>query len=233
VPGLGTANDGRACPSTRDFSIVDQDQSDNVTTTYLISATGKIAQDTQANAAALGGQVQKNGSDERLLTLVDTAIGCTPWMAPDLADRGHLVTALPLNELQAAADQKAPIALVPALDPMVLVNNQANLAKLNAYRVAVDQPRVSSLRRASTKTYCTNLLAIAPERFLLDKPLTQQAASPDPAVANSLFTFLAQRFVATYGPGNLNCQKLIQQKDPITVKTDANGVAIAATITLP
>jgi hypothetical protein len=130
VPGLGTANNGLVCPSARDFAIVDQDQSDNVTTTYLISATRQIAQDTQANAAALGGQVQKNGSDERLLTLVDTAIGCTPWMAPDLADRGHLVTALPLNELQAAADQKAPIALVPALDPMVLVNNQANLAKL-------------------------------------------------------------------------------------------------------
>jgi hypothetical protein len=233
VPTLGTANDKLACPSTRDFSIVDQDQSDNVTTTYLISATGQIAQDTQANAAALGGQVQKNGSDERLLTLVDAAIGCTPWMAPDLADNGHMVTALPLNELQAAADQKAPIALVPAGDPMVLVNNHANLAKLNAYRVAVDQPRVGSLAMASTKTYCANLLAIAPQHFLLDKPMTQQAASPDAAVANSLFTFLAQRFVATYGPGNLNCQKLIHQKDPVTVKTNAKGVAIDATINIP
>jgi hypothetical protein len=34
-PALGTANDGMTCPTVRDFSVVDQDQSDNVTTTYL------------------------------------------------------------------------------------------------------------------------------------------------------------------------------------------------------
>ncbi len=56
-PALGTALDGQPCPTTRDFSIVDQDPSDNVTTTYLVTASGQIAQDTQANAAALGSQV--------------------------------------------------------------------------------------------------------------------------------------------------------------------------------
>src|SRR3989440_6651329 len=72
-PPLGKAKDGLPCPTTRDFSIVDQDQSDNVTTSYLITASGKVAQDTQANAATLQGQgqVAKNGSDERLLTVVD------------------------------------------------------------------------------------------------------------------------------------------------------------------
>ncbi|HEY4026666.1 MAG TPA: hypothetical protein VGO86_09565, partial [Candidatus Dormibacteraeota bacterium] len=29
VPALGTARDGKPCPTTRDFSVVDQDQSDN------------------------------------------------------------------------------------------------------------------------------------------------------------------------------------------------------------
>ncbi|HEY6287611.1 MAG TPA: hypothetical protein VIX20_18220, partial [Ktedonobacteraceae bacterium] len=56
--------------------------------------------------------------------------------------------------------------------------------------------------------------------------------APDPAAANTLFTFLAQRFVASYGaaaPG-LNCAKLIGQPDPISVKTNGDGVAIDATI---
>src|SRR5206468_2767807 len=52
-PGLGIAKDGRPCPSVRDFSVVDQDQSDNVTTTYLVTANGEVAQMTTANAATL------------------------------------------------------------------------------------------------------------------------------------------------------------------------------------
>src|SRR5438270_793023 len=44
-PALGTARDGRPCPTTRDFSVVDQDQSDNTTTQYLVTAGGLVAQD--------------------------------------------------------------------------------------------------------------------------------------------------------------------------------------------
>ena len=228
-PALGMGQDGRTCPTTRAFSIVDQDQSDNVTTTYLITASGRVAQNNRANAAALGAQVQKNGSDERLLTLVDSALGCTPWKAPDLADPGQMVPALPLNELQASARQAAPIALVPAGDPMVLNNNQPALNKINAYRSGVDQPPARSLAAASTTTYCRHLLAVGPARIKLDMPLTQGRPSADPAAANSLFTFLAQRFVASYGPNGLNCVGLLNTPDPITVTTDANGVAISAT----
>src|SRR6266487_2950409 len=50
-PPLGMAMDGQTCPTTRDYSIVDQDQSDNVTATYLVTASGQTAQDTQDNAA--------------------------------------------------------------------------------------------------------------------------------------------------------------------------------------
>jgi hypothetical protein len=231
-PPLGIAIDGKTCPSTRDFSIVDQDQSDNVTTTYLVTADGRTAQDTQANAAALGGKIQKNGSDERLLTLVDAALGCTPWMAPDLANSGQVVPALPLNELQAAAHQVDPVGLVPTRDPMVLVNGHANLGKLNAYRVGVDQPLVMSTAQAGTTPYCQHLLAIAPPRLQLDRQFTIGQPSPDPAVANSLFTFLAQRFVVTFGaaaPG-LGCQARTGVPDPVSVQTDGNGVAVAATI---
>ena len=118
-------------------------------------------------------------------------------MAPDLANPGQMLPALPLNELQAAAQQAPPIARVPEGDPMVLINNQPDLNKLNAYRRGVDQTQVPMLLgAASTTTYCKHLLAIGPARIQLDMQFTQGRPSPDPAAANSLFTFLAQRFVA-------------------------------------
>ncbi len=232
-PPLGTAKDGQACPTVRDFSVVDQDQSDNVTTTYLVTANGQTAQSNAANAAALQNvQAQVNGSDNRLLAVaLDTALGCTPWMAPDLADQGKMVTALPLNELQAAAQQAQPIALVPAFDPMVLVNKQPNIGKMNAYRVGVDQG--TRQQQPSIRNYCTNLRAIGPARIALDAPLTKMSPSPDQAVANSLFTFLAQRFVTTYEANGLNCMQVLGQPDPVTVQADGNGVAIAAMINTP
>src|SRR5438552_19010188 len=145
-PPLGTANDGQPCPTVRDFSVVDMDQSDNVTTTYLVTTDGHVAQNTVANKAALQNiQTAKNASDNRLLAVaLDTALGCTPWMAPDLADPGNMVPSLPLNELQAAVRQAAPQALVPTRDPMVLVNGNRNTTKLNLYRVGVGEPPVQS-----------------------------------------------------------------------------------------
>ena len=55
VPPLGTAKDGTTCPTTRAFSLVDQDQSDNVTSQYLVTPGGQTALDTPANLAALPG----------------------------------------------------------------------------------------------------------------------------------------------------------------------------------
>ena len=228
-PALGTAKDGQTCPSVRDFSLVDMDQSDNVTTSYLVTADGRTAQATAANNMQ-GVQTQTNGSDNRLLAIaLDGALGCTPWMAPDLASPGQMLTALPLNELQAAAQQAAPIALVPAGDPMVLNNNNPDLNKVNAYRRGVDQPPAANMDAANTTTYCQHLLAIGPARIQLDMQFTQGQGSPDPAAANNLFTFLAQRFVASYGPNGLNCVGLLNQPDPIAVTTDDNGVAVSAT----
>jgi len=175
--------------------------------------------------------VQVNGSDNRLLAVgLDGALGCSPWMAPDLADPGKMVSALPLNELQAAARQGPPVALVPDRDPMVLVNNQPNLQKVNAYRFGVDQPPAGNLFNSNTRIYCAHLRAIGPQRMLLDAPFTIVSPSPDPAVANSLLTFLEQRFVATYEANGLNCLQLLGMPDPVTVTADANGVAIGGSI---
>jgi hypothetical protein len=231
-PPLGKAKDGLPCPSVRDFSVVDQDQSDNVTTDYLVADNGQTAQMNAANIATLPNAIKAaNGSDNRLLdSFIDAALGCTPWMAPDLADPGKMVPAQPLNELQAAAHQASPVAIVPTRDPMVLVGNSSNMDKINAYRVGVDQPAVQTLQAASTRLYCTNLLAIGPQRMMLDSHLTKAISAPDPAVANTLFTFLAQRFVTSYEANGLNCMKLLGQPDPISVKTDKEGVAVDATI---
>jgi hypothetical protein len=234
VPPLGTAKDGRACPSTRDFSVVDQDQSDNTTTTYLVTSDGRTAQDTPQNRAKLkGATIAKNGSDERLLAIaLDGALGCTPWTAPDLADPTHTVrlTALPLNEMQAAAHQAPPVALVPALDPFVQIDGKPSLDKLNAYRAGDDQPTVSSLAAADAKPYCHNLLQAGLPRIVADQKLTAAAASPFPDQANSLFNFLALRFQGSYDM--LTCQKLLGLVNPITVTTDANGVVVGAKINL-
>ncbi|HXY02131.1 MAG TPA: hypothetical protein VEI49_01080, partial [Terriglobales bacterium] len=46
-----------------------------------------------------------------------------------------------------------------------------------------------------------------------------------------LYTFMAQRFVASYNL--LDCSGLTEIQDPVSVTLDANGVAIGATINLP
>ncbi len=233
-PALGTANDGMSCPTVRDFSVVDQDQSDNVTTSYRITQDGKIAQNTAANAAALTGSVAlTNGSDNKLLAVaLDSALGCAPWRAPDLADPGKMVPALPLDELQAAMYQQAPIALVPGMDPMTLVNGRPNLLKQNLYRMGVDQPRVASVTQASADqiAYCQDLLRIAPARLDRDRQWTSAASSPDPVVADNLFTFLATRLDFTLGQSGLNCTGLLKVSSPVQLVL-SGGVVVDATFT--
>ncbi|HJT59357.1 MAG TPA: hypothetical protein VJ761_22810 [Ktedonobacteraceae bacterium] len=231
-PAVGMAKDGLPCPTVRDFGVVDQDQSDNVQTQYLATPDGRTAQFSAANQGNLqNATLISNPSDNALLTtFLNPALGCQDWQAPDLANNGSMVSSLALDELQAAAHQANPIALIPSRDPMVLNNNNRDLSKINAYRVGVDQQPAQTLGDASTITYCQNLRSIGAQRMQRDTQLTQAAASPDAGAANSLFTFLAQRFVTSYGADGLNCAQLLKQPDPVTVTTDSNGVAIAATI---
>ena len=230
VPASGTANDGKPCPTVRDFAIVDQDQSDNVTTLYLVSPRGHISQDTAKNRAAhASSKPIGNPSDNRLTdAFVLPALGCKPWVVPDLADPGAMVPALPLNELQARANQVVPVALVPDGDPMTLINGNVSTTKVNLYRKGVDQPTVDSHSDADTGRYCRQLLRIAPQRFLANQQALSAFSSPDPAAANSLFTFLTQRFTASYQL--LNCQNLVNLPDPVSVTLDGNGVAVTGTV---
>jgi hypothetical protein len=56
VPALAMSpKSGQLCLTTRSFDVVDQDPSDNVTTTYLLTPSGQTAQDTTSNAGNLTG----------------------------------------------------------------------------------------------------------------------------------------------------------------------------------
>jgi len=238
IPPLGVAADGRPCPTVRDFFVVDQDQSDNLPISYLVTDSG-LAQKTQANLAQFPSATSLgNPSDNRLVDVaLDGALGCTPWKVADLADPGQMVPALPLNELMARARQASPVALVPLGDPMALNNGAPDLTKVNAYRRGVDQPQVGYSFQADTARYCRNMLRIAPARMLQDQAWLMPDAthptrglSPDPAAADTLFHFLAQRFVASYDI--LGCATLLNLPDPISVTTDAQGVTIGASIAM-
>ncbi len=237
VPALGTARDGLTCPTTRDFSVIDQDQSDNVQSAYLANGKGQTAQFSAANQAAIKNEkLIENPSDNALLTeFIDPALGCQPWRNPDLVNNNTPVGAMVTDEIQAQVDQKAPIALVPLTDPMTEIA-QANgalkqsLAKTNLYRVGVGQPSAANANDASGKTYCQNFLNTGIPRIQKDMPFTVNATSPVPAAANSLFTFLAMRANQSYT--NLNCQNLLNLPNPITLTTDGNGVVVGATFNL-
>jgi hypothetical protein len=192
VPPLGSGTDGLPCPTTRDFSVVDQDQSDNLATSYRV-VRGRMAQDIRAAGA---GTKLSNGSDEGLLAkAIDPALGCTPWTAPDLTTgSATVVPALALNELSAAARQAAPMALVPTSDPMVLVRGHTSVAKTNLYRAGVDMPAVTAAQ--TSQAYCTSLEQTAPQR--LAGALGQLKGAPAPAGnPGTLYAFLHSRYRST------------------------------------
>ena len=227
VPPLGTGRDGRTCMSTRDFGLVDQDQSDNVTTNYLATADGRIAQDTAANAAALPGAASlANGSDNLLLdAFVDPALGCSPFTAPDLVSPGQQATSLGLDELQAAADQAAPVALVPLNDPMTLVDGRQSRTKTDLYRAGVGQPPVSRAATGSPALYCTDIFTIGTAR--IDDDQSFFVGAPSLQEGQDLFDFLTQRLAASLV--NLGCPQASASASAPAVIGSATAIPPTAT----
>jgi hypothetical protein len=232
VPATGTATKvpGLACPTTRNFNMIDQDQSDNVTSIYLVTATGTTAQFNAANAANLAGATKAvNGSDNALISdFLDPTLGCTSFTAPDLSQAGTPSTSQALNELSAAKNQTAPVALVPENDEMVLVNNAFSVTKTNLYRSNVGQAPVSAATDLadSPANYCQNMVNVQAPFLNTSQALLATGTSPVPAVGNNLLTFLANRMNMSFT--NLNCQNF-GLTNPVTVTLDGNGVATAAT----
>jgi hypothetical protein len=231
IPATGTGKDGQACQTTRDFALIDQDQSDNAVASYLFNPnTGQTAQATAANQANLPGDTPvNNGSDNGLLDkFVDPALGCTPFTAPNSTNPAGQSSSQALNELSARQNQKGTIALLPVNNPQLLVGGQFSLGKTNMYRAETDMPllpRNTNLDRNAGQ-YCQNMINMATPRLKLDAPMETGTASPVPDLGNNLATFLAARLSGSFD--NLNC-KNYGLTDPVTLTTDANGVATAAT----
>jgi hypothetical protein len=231
--GVDTTAHHEACPTVRSFFVVDQDQSDNLTTEYLFTKDGKIAQNTETNRMAFpDSEVKGNPSDNRLLDVfIDGALGCIPWMVPNLADPGALVPALPLNELQAKKFQAPPIAQIPLGNPFALdppFTGRESLRQVNEYRRGVNQRQVNNPEDASTTKYCRKMRAVQPKKLFRDKSSFTAFRSPDSTVADTLFTFMAQRYVASYEI--LKCESLLNKPVNVALKTAEDGIVIDATL---
>ena len=230
VPPVGTSLDGQPCLTTRSFGTVDQDQSDNVVTTYLINGNGQTAQNTAANAAAIAGATTLvNGSDDKLLAaFLDPANGCTAFSAPDTTATGGTSGSQALNELSARVNQQGPIAVVPPNDEMTLVGAAFSVAKTNVYRSLVDQPLLAGNVNPTTVAmdYCQNLTNIQPARNQLDMTRELNTGTPVAAVGNTLATFMGNRLSMSFV--NLGCANF-GLANPVTVTLDGNQVATAVT----
>jgi hypothetical protein len=232
IPTAGALGTGDDCPVTRNFDMVDQDPSDNVTTEYLLNpATGQTAQDTTANASNIpGSTLLLNGSDNTLLDLfMDPVLGCTPYQAPDLANNDQPTSSQALDELLAAKDQPRIAALVPENDEMVLVNNEFSPAKTNLYRSSVGQPALSRANNAvdSPAKFCQNMVNIQSVFLNDNEAALTPGSSPVPAVGDNLFTFMANRLSMSFD--NLSCGSY-GLKNPVTVTLDGSGAATGATL---
>ena len=99
-PGIATAAKGQSCPSgSRDFRIVDMDQSDNVGTTYLLINGTVLAQNTpHTNSQNANAEELTNGSDNVLVnSFIQPVMGCETPMVPSLTAPSGNSPALFLN----------------------------------------------------------------------------------------------------------------------------------------
>jgi hypothetical protein len=232
VPTGGRLGTGQACPITRNFDMVDQDPSDNVTTEYLLNpATGQTAQDTTSNAGNIpGSMLLLNGSDNTLLDLfMDPVLGCTPFQAPDLANNDQPTSSQALDELLAEKNEPRIPALVPENDEMTLDGNgDLDAAKTDLYRAEVGQTPIngSNSRFDSPAMYCQNMVNIQTPFLAANQTVLATGQAPVTGVGDNLLTFLANRLNMSFT--NLGCQNF-GLTNPVTVSLNSSGAAVAAT----
>ncbi len=231
VASGGALGGGQNCPVTQNFDMIDQDQSDNVTSLYLLNpATGQTAQDTAANAGNIpGSQTLANGSDNILLDgFIDPTLGCTPFQAPDLTNNGQMTSSQAMDELLAERNPPTPAALVPENDEMTLVNGRLSVSKTDLYRAELGQERINGTtnRVDNPAAYCQNMVNIQTAFLAANQATLSTGPSPVPGVGNNLFTFMANRLNMSFT--NLGCQNF-GLTNPVTVTVDGNGAATAAT----
>jgi hypothetical protein len=233
VASAGSLGTGLDCPTTRNFDMVDQDPSDNVTTQYLLNpATGQTAQDNTANKAMMpDASVLNNGSDNALIDdFLDPALGCTPFEAPSLDNRGAMTTSQALDELFAARNQPGNAALVPENDEMVQGPGASpDVAKTDLYRAEIGEAPVDDQTDASSSPtmFCQNLVNIQTPFLAANQSALAAFPSPVPAVGDTLYTFMANRLLQSFS--NLGCQNF-GLHNPVQVVLNGAGAATEATL---
>ena len=223
IPPILNSALGDVCPTVRSFPVVDQDQSDNVLSQYIITQDLKISQDTLLNRNNLQIlRIISNGSDNRLLNVfINPAIGCQSFTAPNLININIQQSSVALNEIQASL---TPItdttALVPPFSPFVVDvnnNNGQTVLKTNLYRNGVNQPNIMVLDDNLNINYCNQMGNLTPPFFIKHKNELMNMNSPTPD-ANNLLNFLAGRFQNSWDI--LQCQILIGKVSPINAIID-------------
>jgi hypothetical protein len=232
IPSGGDTGTGHECPVTRNFEVADQSSATNVTTEYLLNPlTGQTAQDTTSNAGNMAGPTLLHSrSDSTLLDrYLDPLLGCTPFQAPDLANNNQPTTSQALDEILAGAYQPKIAALVPESAAMVLNgDDEFDAAKTDIYREELGQAPVSNQNNKTSdpEMYCQNLVDIQTPFLAANQTLLATGQSPVTAVGDNLLTFMANELNMSFT--NLGCQHF-RLTNPVTVKRNGAGVAVAAT----
>ena len=222
APALGTAKDGQACPTTRDFSVIDQDQSDNVVARYLFDPnTGQTAQATAANVGNMAQAVtQTNGSDEGLIAgFVDPALGCRPWMARNPTNPNGIERLAGAERADGQAGSAGYGRAAPGQRPAAPGRRPVQRGQ--------DQPLPAGDRPGAAVVQDDRPAErgeVLPEhgqhpapRLKLDATLEAGTASPVPALGNNLANFLAARLSGSFD--NLNCNNF-GLTNPVTLTLD-------------
>jgi hypothetical protein len=231
IPASGTSTvTGQPCPTARSFDLAGQDLGDGVTTDYLLTASGATAQFNAANRAALPGTttISDVGDGRVLDDAVLPALGCAAFTAPNLSAGGAPGTSPTLEELSAAQNQQAPIALVPENDPMTMVNGAFSFVKTTLYREGAGQP-FDTPQADTPASFCANMLNIQTAFLAANATRFFAMASPIPAVGDNLLTYLASRLSASYS--NLRCASYGLRNTVRLIRNSA-GVATGAVLTV-
>ena len=194
IPKAGIGKDGQACQTTRDFALIDQDQSDNAVASYLFNPnTGQTAQATAANQANLAKDTaETNGSDNGLLDkFVDPALGCAPFTAPNPTNPAGASASQALNELSARQNHKGMVALLPVNNPLWSAGSSASPRPTPTGSRPTSRCSPFSTNTArNAAQYCQDMINIAAPRLKLDVPMETGTASPVPRLGKNLAHFL-------------------------------------------